>query len=230
MRMAIVVAHAGADCIGEALLSWGGYVPVLVEDGRNGILNAYQTGLHAAKLRDIELLAYLHDDLIIQEGYWYERVYDEFDDPQVGLVGFGGATEHCHPHLYEVPYHYSNLGRSNFLSNMEFAEAHGKRFEGSCDVAVLDGFSLIVRRELLEKAGGWPLNKLDYIGYDYWLCCMAHRLGYKIRMVGVACNHLGGRTYVKMGMVDRQDHWQKFLDAHEYIYNEFRDALPWPRR
>ena len=208
------------------MLSWGGRVPVFLQDGKNGMLPAYQRGL--LKTADYDVLAYLHDDtLAVNAPGWPERVFAEFKDPAVGLVGFGGALGHGSPELYKAPYDYHQLGRSDFLSNMSDAEAHGTRFDGACDVAVLDGFALIVRREVLERAGGWPVGKLGYIGYDYWLSCMTRRLGYRIRLVGVPCKHLGGQTFVKLGLGKGPEHWQAYLDAHAYIYSEFKDVLPW---
>ena len=224
MILCIITAHAGAPCIGDALLSWGAIVPVFVVNGRDGVLPAFQTGLVNA--HDFDILAYLHDDLLVRDPAWYKRVLNEFEDTKVGLVGFGGALEHGSRDIYKAPYDYHQLGRSYFLSNMDDAEVHGQRCAGSCDVAVLDGFSLIFRRELLEKAGGWPVKTLGYVGYDYWACCMAHRLGYKIRFVGVRCHHLGGQTFVKLGIGQGPEHWQQFLAAHEYIYRTFADVLP----
>jgi len=223
MKLAIITAHAGADSLSEAVLSWGESPDLYIADGRKGMLPAYQ---HAFIVTTHDILAFLHDDLIIHDREWRERVLAEFEDPKVGLVGFGGALGHGSPELYKVPYDYHQLGRSQFLSNMDDAEAHGKRFTGSTDVAVLDGFALIVRREVLEKAGGWPVAQLGYVGYDYWLSCMTRRLGYRIRVVGVSCQHLGGRTFVKLGLGEGPEHWAQFLAAHEYIYNEFKDVLP----
>jgi hypothetical protein len=113
------------------------------------------------------------------------------------------------------------------MSNMVDAENHGSRVTDDRDVAVLDGFALIIRREFLDAIGGWPLwTPVDYIGYDYYITLMARRHGLKVRLCGVACEHLGGRTFVKMKVGEREDHWSKYLAAHEYIYNEFRDVLP----
>lgn len=226
VKMAIVVAHAGAETLSECLLSWNWPLATFVVDGRqSGVLPAYQIGFNVSQGYDI--LAYLHDDLRIDGLTWAEDVLMQFEDPQVGLVGFGGALQHGSSDIYQASYDYRQLGRSYFLSNMDDAEVHGHRFTGSCDVAVLDGFALIVRRELLEKAGGWPVDKLGYVGYDYWLCCMAHRLGYRIRLVGVACKHYGGQTFVKLGLGVGEKHWQQFTEAHEYIHKEFKDVLPW---
>ncbi len=228
MKLAVITAHALADSLSEAVLSWGGDIPLFIENGKHGMLNAYQVGFAVAGLAEgYDLLAFIHDDVIIHDTErWFVKVRSEFEDPRVGLVGFGGALGHGSPELYKVPYDYHQLGRSQFLSNMDDAEVHGKRFTGSCDVAVLDGFSLIVRRQILETAGGWPVNNLGYVGYDYWLSCMTRRLGYRIRLVGVSCAHLGGRTFVKLGLGQGPEHWAQFLAAHEYIYNEFRDVLP----
>lgn len=243
MKLAIITAHAGAESLGQATESWVGTqltrgtstcccydwagFHTWVVNGKDGMLPAYEHGFRTAASCGYDILAYLHDDTIVHEKHWKDRVLKEFEDPQVGLVGFGGALGHGSPDIYTAPYDYHQLGRSHFLSNMRDAESHGQRFTGSCDVAVLDGFSLIVRREVLEKAGGWPVAKLGYVGYDYWLSCMTRRLGYRIRVVGVACDHLGGRTFVKLGIGHGPEHWQQFLEAHRYIYDEFRDVLPY---
>lgn len=244
MKLAIITAHAGADSLATATESWVG-TPLTpgrtnaccfdwsryhtwVVNGNNGMLPAYQHGFTTASLCHYDILAYLHDDTLIHDSEWQSRVLKEFEDPKVGVVGFGGGLGHGSAEIYRAPYDYHQLGRSHFLSNMQDAENHGSRFTESCDVAVLDGFALIVRGELLGKAGGWPLGTpVGYVGYDYWLCCMARRLGYRIRLVGVPCTHLGGQTFVKLGKGVGEEHWQHFLEAHRYIYDEFRDVLPY---
>lgn len=252
MKLAIITAHAGADTLFECCSSWGwkGTVMALWDGDENGIvlaadpqihimkgqagmLPAYQKGLEKTKTYHYdkppaEFLAYLHDDCRINDPQWPEKVLAEFRDPAVGLVGFGGAKDHGARDIYKIPYDYRQLGRSRFISNMEDAEVHGERFTGSTEVAVLDGFALIVRRELLEKAGGWPIGTpVGYVAYDYWLSCIAHRLGYKIRLVGVACKHYGGATFVKLGVGKTEEAQKQYWDAHKYIYDEFKDTLPW---
>lgn len=232
MKLAIITAHAGAETLGECADSWQTYPletrpPTFIMEGADGMLPAYQRGLGRLRQK-YDILAYLHDDCLIKDQDWQGKVLREFWDEKVGLVGFGGAKEHGRADIYKAPYDYRQLGRARFMSNMEDAEVHGERFTGSTEVAVLDGFALIVRRELLERAGGWPLNTpIGYVAYDYWLCCMAHRLGYKIRLVGVACKHYGGATFVKLGKGQSAEAQKQYWDAHQYIYDEFRDVLPW---
>jgi len=168
-----------------------------------------------------EVIAYIHDDVVISEHGWDVRVLKEFEDPTVGLVGFGGALRHGSPEMYRVRYAFTQLGRSKFLSNMREAEIHGERFKGERDVAVLDGFAMFVRRSILEKAGGWPLNTgINYFCYDMWLSCEVRRQGYRIRLVGVECDHLSGKT---AGMIQLKD---SHASAHRWLYDHSRDVLP----
>jgi GT2 family glycosyltransferase len=229
VKLAIVTAHADSPTVQEAISSWGhGWdTRVIVERGDDGMLRAYERGWRWDLIKDHEIIAFIHDDLILQEHYdqAWKRVIEVFEeDPTVGLVGFGGSTTHGTDGLYKDPYQIMQLSRGQFLSNMVDAEVHGKRYIGPpIEVAALDGYALIFRRELLEKTGGWPVNDLVFHGYDFWATCMAHRLGYKVKLVPIAIKHYGGMTSVGQHKDDGNNH----AKGHEWIYNEFRDCLPW---
>lgn len=166
------------------------------------------------------IISYMHDDVEIYEPGWDNRVLREFDDPSVGLVGFGGALGHGTPNLYTTPYFLPNLARQQFMSNMRSAERHGARFTGARDVAVLDGFALFVRRSVLDAWGGWPMDKeVGYFMYSENLCCETRRQGLRIRLVGVDCEHLGGKsTGAPLP--------HSYEAEHEYFYNANRDVMP----
>jgi len=186
------------------------------------IVDAYQRIYEGS---DQPIIAHLHDDLIIHEDGWDRRVLAEFENPKVGIVGFAGAPGHGHPDMYKQPYTPSSMGRVGFKSNLRNAEVHGARFTGSCEVAVIDGLAIFVRRELLDRCGGWPRKDSSPIGYflyTEWLCCMAHRLGYTIRLVGVDCDHLGGKS-TGLNPSMRVD----FDAEHKWLYENMRDVLPW---
>ena len=195
-----------------------------------GVLASMQEGYEKAGQ---PIIAYLHDDVDIAEENWDTRVEAEFADPSVGVVGFGGALWHGDADIYKTPYRLQQLGRGHYRSNTIDAESHGERFTGACDVATLDGFALIVRKELLDKAGGFPVDRMTFHSYDYWVCCMAHRLGYRVRVVGVKCQHHGGKTSTTPayqewiqkthGKTDVQVH----EESHRCIFDEFYDVLPW---
>jgi len=120
------------------------------------------------------------------------------------------------------------------VSNTTDAENHGQRYTGARDVAVLDGFALIVQRALLDKCGGWQPDKWPpHHCYDYRIAAEARRQGYRVRMVGVACQHFGGRT----ATTPQYQEWAKKTkwgsDAemhrigHRMFYEEYRDVMPW---
>jgi len=168
------------------------------------------------------ILAHMHDDLVIHEKNWDLRVLKEFEDESVGVVGFAGAPGIGHPDMYKHAYQGASLGRVGFKSNLRNAEVHGARFTGNCDVAILDGLALFIRRSVLENEGGWPTGTpIGYFMYDGWACLTALRYGYKIRLVGVDCDHLGGKS-TGLNPTLRAD-WEA---AHRYIYDEFESVLP----
>jgi hypothetical protein len=167
------------------------------------------------------ILAFIHDDCKILEQNWDLRVLKEFQDPQVGLVGFAGGIGFGSPNLYRVPYKLEQLGRWGFRSNMKDAERHGAHFAGECDGACLDGFAMFVRRNVLDKWGGWIHGKaLGYFVYDMALSAEVRKQGLKTRIVGVACEHLGGKTASMMHLTD--DH----AAAHKWLFHRYRSVLP----
>jgi GT2 family glycosyltransferase len=183
------------------------------------VLEAYQIAYEDSTE---PVIAYIHDDVMIYEPNWDVRVLKEFEDPTVGLVGFGGAWGHGEPWMYQRPFEVPSLVRKGFMSNQRTAERDGSRMTGERDVAVLDGFAMFVRRELLDKIGGWPQEgPIGYLCYDYFLSCVARRHGYRIRLVGVNCQHLGGKS-TGLNPNLKVD----FEAAHKAIYDEFKDVLP----
>lgn len=204
-----------------------------------GVIGSYQLALEELSKVDEppDILAYIHDDVSVYEIGWDGRVMKEFWDPEVGVVGFGGAAIHGSTALYKTAYQISQLGRGLYASNVNDAEVHGARFEGVRDVAVLDGFSLIVRRSLLDRCGGWPVDRYPpHHVYDYWMCAMAHRHGFRVRLVGVRCHHHGGGTAVSREYQEwaAKTKWgsdaEMHRQGHKLFYEDFGDVMPWDTR
>lgn len=189
-----------------------------------GVTKAYQK---LYETTDSDVLLYLHQDVICREQDWDLRLMAEFiDDPQVAVAGFGGALWHGLPSLYKTPYQLQQLQRGDYMSNVDDAEVHGSRFEGSCNVAVLDGFALAVRRSFLDRIGGWtkfPTHS-NYFNYDYILCALARRYKQKVRLVGVKCHHRGGSASV--GVRAWFTSQEAYDQAHRWFYDNFSDVLP----
>lgn len=223
----------------EAIQSWHDtagndlcvHVDVTIEgDGAGYLQKAQQFYLNCHS----DVLGILHSDLYIHEEHWDQRILAEFGDPSVAIVSFGGSKRHGTADIYKVPYDYKQLARSPFISNLTDAEVHGTRATGSLEVAVVDSMSLFVRREFLDRIGGWPVATFPPSHCaDYYLCLMSHRHGYKIRMVSVSCTHKSGGVGLAgwdYGKWISRTKWKSDEECHrvghELCYREFRDVLP----
>lgn len=179
-----------------------------------------------------DILAYLHDDLLITEKGWDARVLHEFEDPTVAVVGFGGAKGLGHEDLYKISFHTSQLARHDFISNLDDAEHHGSRLTGVEDCAFLDSYSLFIRRSLLVETGGWPVERYAPSHLmDAWISLSALTHGYRCRVVGVAHKHFSGGAgpdYHKWAATTK---WGSdaamHTENHKVIAEEFRGFLPY---
>lgn len=206
---------------------WAIMIDSTSEGDDAGFLNKCQ---NFYKFSEADIQAYLHSDLFIHEHGWDQRVLAEFDDPQVGVVGFVGAKRLGYEHIYKVLYDHTQLARADVFSNLTDAEVHGRRETGSQPAAVLDSCALMVRRSLLDRCGGWPVRSYPNNPHctDLWLCLMARRHGQSVRMVGVGCTHRSGGKG-EIGSKWLEQHGTDIVHhrrAHEITYDQFRDVLP----
>ncbi len=202
---------------------------------RYGVVPAFAGGVADAYMADAEIIACLHDDLLIEQDGWDTLVLDWFDShPQCLLVGFGGGKGLGAPDIYQTPYDPMQLARVDFVSNMRDAEAHGRRVTVPTRVACLDGFSQIGRADFLQESFA-HLMKLGVVhhGYDSHLGVLAAKAGGEVWMLPVTCHHLGGQTAVRSAAYN---HWAKaqnpegdhgfWVAAHKALYEDARGLLP----
>jgi GT2 family glycosyltransferase len=203
----------------------------------NGLVS---TGLHRlyemAKRGDVEaaddhVLVYIHDDVDILEPRWDERVRNRFlAQPDIGLAGFACALGLGEDAIYKAPYELRHVGRHTFGSNMVGATIHGFVTTEDREAASPDGFSMIIRRSLLDKIGGWSWFPFLHHVYDYAIACQARRHGYRCWLIPVHVNHHGGKT--ACGPIHQETakkyggDTQVHADAHRWLYDNFRDVLP----
>lgn len=232
------------------------YEPTLIiVEQQMGVVPTFATGIETAlKGTRAKVIACFHDDLLIEQDDWDLKVLTAFELRRgLGLVGFGGGTGLGHEDIYKKGYSPYDLAREGFISNMRDAENHGRRVRAARQVACLDGFSQIGRREFWEgryqrttnfaeanlgAAGGNVMRAMADWGlvhhaYDSALGAWAKRLGWEVWMLPVACHHFGGRTAVGD---PRYAEWADQLVpggdrtlwelAHKEVYERFRDVLP----
>ena len=198
-----------------------------------GYLDKVQVAYEIFKNYDInyDVLGVIHDDLTIHEDGWEKRVLAEFEDENVVVAGFGGARGVGHPDIYKVPYHFTQLARYGFISNMTDAEKHGERVTEPTDVAFLDSMALFIRRSFLASLGGWPVDRYapSHMS-DLWICLQALSHGKRVRMVPISITHTGGGAGPTYPEWCKSTKWGSDEAMHMHnsrqIYAEFRGLLP----
>ena len=209
---------------------------VHIVDDYLGTVPAFATGYRIAREQGAEVICCFHDDLRIDDKLWGMVVEERFrDHPACLLAGFGGAMGVGRPGMYDEPFDPMSLARHSFGSNMEDAEAHGERWMEPRCVAVLDGFSLIVRSELSDVNPFQVVADAGIIhhAYDVAIGAMVRREYKETWFLPIACHHAGGRTavldtgYLAWAKTKNPEGDQGlWLDAHRIVYEQFQDVLP----
>ena len=232
LRVVVVTATTNINRAAACLSSWGPTPKVIVRNGPPdistswqahvanaevieqqeylGTVPAFRLGVDAALERfpDAQVIACLHDDVIIRDEDWASKVGWLFQrKPECGLAGFSGAIGVGAQEIYQAEYKPMQLARIGFRSNLDDAEVHGIRSLLVEQVACGDGFSQIGRREFFEgktRAGAEvpaPWTLLEELGvvhhaYDSFMGCLAARYGWATYYIPIRCKHLGGQTAV----------------------------------
>lgn len=189
----VAIDNGSANPLAREIKRWKiPHVEVVRNTVNVGNYAAFAQGLQIAQERGADVVAFYHSDLIIHEQSWDTRLAMFFaETPKAGLAGFVGS--------YEMD---ENGGRgSGTASNFQGilgggkAEDHGLRLTGHMPAAVVDGCAMIFRTEALaqiEKKPNYPPHHF----YDRLMSAQILEAGWEVYVVGIGCDHLGGRTAV----------------------------------
>lgn len=183
---------------------------------------------HQVLRRSADYIFFIHNDVLIYEDGWAGKLVRILSElPDCGVAGFYGAKAIGIPNMYSLPYQMQYLARHECVSacNRMDPMVHGfrpPRWEHE-QVAVLDGFSLIVRTDLLDKIGGFDRSYPIHHNYDNDICLESIDRGYKNYVIAMDAQHLGGRTDVgenwaePFGKTKQEIH----IDAHPVMYKKW---------
>lgn len=176
---------------------------VIRNEENAGVLRALNQAWSVAK--DYDYIFYTHNDVLLHEVGWDEKLIRILTDEnnkgtEVGVAGFYGAKGIGTGDIYKAPYVMQQMVRLENVSNCNRMDAniHGFRnIRGEVeDVAVMDGFSLIVNIKLLNQLGGFDRNFPPHHMYDNDICLESIDKGYRNIVISMDAEHLGGRTDV----------------------------------
>ncbi len=219
---------------------WPRYRIVLVDNGSDAGLVAYLHEL-AAQHPQIEIMlngdnlgfarannlalkhyadssdyfALLNDDVIVTTG-WLSRLMQHLEAPRVGLVGpvtnFAGNEA-------RIPVEYTDVDGINAWA-LEYMRTHDGQ---SFDIAVLTGYCLLFRRDLLDKVGF--LDEQFVIGMfeDDDFSRRVQQAGLRtLCCEDVFIHHFGRTSFARMDDAE----YQRVFESHRALY-ETKWGKPW---
>lgn len=146
----------------------------------------------AAMYADEPLVGLIHNDMLIYEQGWNERMAACFaDDPSLMLVGLVGSNE------------VDSLGGRGGGTVCFFRgepgyqdQSAGGRVHGLVPAACLDSLFMMFRREGIEKLNeDWDNLTLAHFYDRIWPLRLVEQ-GYHVATMGIECDHMGGQTTV----------------------------------
>jgi GT2 family glycosyltransferase len=221
-----------------------GKITVLRNQQNIGVLPALQQGYLETKA---DWIFFTHSDVLMYEPGWDTRILravDELADvtrPEhaewpprtapVGVLGFFGATGFGSAGIYRTGYSPMDLVREDCVATCPHMSIHhghrrprnvlpssGTPYE---EIAVVDGFAMIVNRKFLDQNGGFDPKLPVHHMYDAHTCLQAAELGYRNYVIGMDADHYGGRTAVREDWATALglDGHEVFQEAHQYVYD-----------
>lgn len=163
-----------------------------------GVYPTFKIGMEVATG---EIVAFFHSDLVVFEKGWDLRVIETFEkETKLGLLGFIGSTE------IDIMGGRGGGTTSNFtLKVIECGNekwlgsdwrAHGTHLTEYKRGAVLDGCSLIFRRECWNEIG-YRENFPPHHFYDRLISTQILERGWHVGILGIECGHISGGTVGK---------------------------------
>lgn len=156
--------------------------------------------IHASAQAKYDLLIVCDSDIRVGPRYLRE-VAAPFKDPAVGLV----TSLYRSPRIPNVPTAFEALGFTTEMIPNVMAALH---LEG---LSFALGASMAVRREALEKIGGFPAL-VEYLADDYQLGNMVHRAGYRLELSGYFVESVMKGESLR-GILSRQLRWARTMRA-----------------
>jgi len=190
-----------------------------IRNGENlGPIRAINQGAAAAKY---DYIAVMHNDVIILENGWLERIVSVMDrDPAIGIAGLAGRKE-----IYRT----GCVNEESLKHNLQNEDLNEPMKEEVSEVAVVDGLCFIMRREFLEKAGTLDETYGYMHCYDMDVSLASVNAGFRNVVVKTEAMHIGN------GGITRKTREYKELVGDDYgllkrnckiLARKWRDLLP----
>jgi len=238
----IYLVDNGASYLGFNIEKYKEYVKLVIPNCDLPLPAVYN---RAWRLTNTDFVAFLHNDVIVLEKGWDERLEKYVKEP-VGIIGFAGSIGLGRDDIYYAPFKNEQLVRIGFYWNFhspdfrKFVEALGLPLNdeecqrhGACfdtewlQVATIDGLAIMANRKLLD-AGGFDEEYLFH-GFDDDMCMKSIDLGLVNVIVNIGYYHAGcggHEGHIELRKVHNKEEQQLHDDGCLRLYNKWRHLLP----
>jgi len=167
---------------------------------------------------DIDVVAYLHCDVMVREKNWDHRLLEYFNaDDKLGLVGFVGSNEIDGAGGRGSGTMCSFIGAEYNTGWASPASVHGYTATGLHPAAVLDHAVMVFPLHVLKELPKQEEMHTPGHFYDRILSCEILHRGYHLAVAGIACDHFSGGTGLckapgeHIGLKNRNELYRKWL-------------------
>lgn len=214
----------------EGLLPIGEYKIIRFENNRGGNSIFHRLMPELDQL-GVEFVWYQHNDVMVREENWDERVVRAFDrDPKLACLGIVGSDEIDMAGGRGLGTTSSYMGYEYRTIWASPAEIHGRRSIGTEAAGVLDHCVMAFRVSMLKQLPAQDENNYHTPGhfYDRVLCCEMIQRGWHIATIGIQADHASGGIGMckvpgeQVGLKNRDDFYKVWLEEREITYDPER--------
>lgn len=222
----IVVDNASTDDTGALLERFGSLVRVVRNEENRGFVDACNDGAAVARGH---YLVFLNNDAVVQPG-WLNHLIETVEvDETIGAVGSmfiypDGRVQEAGAIVWRdgAAFHYGWGG-----------SVDDPRYSFARDVDYCSGASLLIRRELFERLGGFDRRYAPAYYEDADLCFGARSLGFRVRYQPLSrvVHHEGATAgtdtsvgFKRFQIVNREKFFEKWRDVLEREHFEYTSA------
>lgn len=191
---------------------------LIIIDSTKSKYTIFQAYNHGANLAKYPILCFMHDDILFHTKGWGKKVYDHFENKDVGIIGVAGshympkmpgAYWSCGVFSINVVQNTDDWKETNFLNYLN----NHKHF---IRALTLDGLWFCIPRKVMQEVAFDEFTFKGFHCYDSDICLQIINLNLEARVVfDIEIEHFS--------LGNRDDDWLKNIFL---LYKKWKHLLP----
>lgn len=172
--------------------NWNGTEIIVYFDNKKGLSECYNEAIEAEMRIKTDYLVFIHDDVLITDAFWKEKLEGWFTTYDV--IGVAGSSNFS---VKRKPVCWSNCPPKDWAGSVEHPSDDKSGGVGGTfitsfgmtpkQVLVIDGLFMAVNLRRLGDVRFDPVFNFDFYDTDFCISCV--KAGLKIGVVNIMCYH-----------------------------------------